>query len=166
MTPMMKTISSSTGDTTRSAFGISNFSNQLTLGTSAGGWVVVPPESATLVYDQKIGVNIKTRIARLEKNPERAAALAKARERIGSALQSVDTDHEHTLASMRLRAGLSQARLAELMGTQQPNIARLEKNPAGLQAATVLKLAKALKVDPMEILALTSEKSEQATAHG
>lgn len=151
---------------TPSVFEILSFSQQPTLVTKAGGWFVVPTESATLVYDQKIGTNIKARIAKLEKNPKRAEALAKARQRIGVALQRADTTQEHTLAAMRLRAGLSQAKLANLMGTQQPNIARLEKNPAGLQAATVLKLAHALRVDPLEILALTAEKSEQATTHG
>ncbi len=61
---------------------------------------------------------------------------------------------------MRLCAGLSQEKLAELMGTQQPNIARMEKDPSGMQAITVIKLAKALGVDPLEVLQLAQAKAE------
>lgn len=103
---------------------------------------------------------------KLEANPARAQALAKARGRIGKALLEVDGEHEHTLAALRLRAGLSQAKLAKLMGTQQPNIARWERDPTGLLATSAVKLAKALSVNPMEILTLVEEKAEQAMRHG
>ena len=149
----------------RSIFGISDSRRTSSSETSAGSWIVISTESASLAYDRRIGTNIRNRIAKLEKKPARAAALAKARQRLGSSLQAADSKNEHTLAAMRLSAGLSQAKLADLMGTQQPNIARLEKNPAGLQAATVLKLAQALGVDPLKILQLTTEKSEQAMSH-
>ncbi|MFD1578199.1 helix-turn-helix transcriptional regulator [Ramlibacter ginsenosidimutans] len=57
-----------------------------------------------------------------------------------------------TLASLRLRAGMSQAQLASALGTQQPNVARWERNPGNLEVATLKKLASALGVSVHDVL--------------
>lgn len=52
-----------------------------------------------------------------------------------------------TLQSLRLRRGLSQAQLAAIMGTKQPNIARLEAGKDNMTLDTCFRLADALAVD-------------------
>ncbi|WP_177192700.1 helix-turn-helix transcriptional regulator [Variovorax sp. OV084] len=61
---------------------------------------------------------------------------------------------------MRLKAGLSQAQLAEKMGTQQSNISRWERDPGDLKGTTILKLAAALNVDGNAILKVISITDE------
>lgn len=58
-----------------------------------------------------------------EQDVGRAAALAAARKRLAKALE---VDSKPTLASLRLHRGLSQAKLATLMGTSQPRLSRIE----------------------------------------
>lgn len=147
--------------------GISKSDSRNLVRTELGRWTVVSSirNQATLVYDATLGTNIKARIARLEKNPARAEALRLARQRLGRSLKAADDSEQQSLAALRLQAGLSQEKLAELMDTQQPNIARLERNPSNLQANTVMKLAKALGVDPMLILQLSVATVETETQH-
>lgn len=63
------------------------------------------------------------------------------------------TNGAPTLSTLRMKAGLSQSALATRMGTQQPNIARWERSPTGIQAETIIKLAKALEVDSGSVFA-------------
>lgn len=79
-------------------------------------------------------------------DPARAARVAAFRKEVGEALTDKRGGRE-TLAALRMKAGLSQAALAEKMGTKQPNIARWEKSPAGMQFESIAKLAEALSVD-------------------
>jgi len=87
---------------------------------------------------------------KLNQNPDRRAALDKARRRIADALPEATA---FSLAKLRLRAGLSQADLAEKLETQQPAIARLEKGNIDPTYTTIAKLAAALKVDVADICA-------------
>jgi ribosome-binding protein aMBF1 (putative translation factor) len=96
------------------------------------------------------GINIHARIARLERNPARAAALTRARKRLGAWL--VEEMPDKGLAALRMKAGLSQAKLAELMGTQQSNISRWEKAPGDMQHSTMKKLAQVLGVSTNEVV--------------
>lgn len=146
--------------------GISKSDSRNLVRTEPGRWTVVSSirNQATLVYDATLGTNIKSRIERLERNPARAAGLKLARQRLGRSLQAADEHKQHSLAALRLQAGLSQEKLAELMDMQQPNIARLERSPGNLHASTVMKLAKALGVDPMLILQITATV-ESETRH-
>lgn len=165
MTASIQISLNSPSGTTNLEYGTSKFANQNSISTGPGLWTVVSPVShqATLVFDAKLGINIKSRLARLEKNPARAEGLKKARQRLGRALHTADESKQHSLTSMRLNAGLSQEKLADLMGMQQPNIARMEKNPGDMLATTVLKLAKALNVEPMDVLQLIQSKVERET---
>lgn len=58
----------------------------------------------------------------------------------------------NSLKKLRVDAGLSQAALADLAGTTQPQIQRLEKSKRGLTKDWAERLAPHLKVDPQEIL--------------
>ncbi|UYO95007.1 helix-turn-helix domain-containing protein [Pollutimonas sp. M17] len=90
-----------------------------------------------------------TRRSRLERDPAKRAALARARQRIADALSH---DSEFSLAKLRLQAGLSQAQLASMMNTQQPAIARLEKGETDPTLSTIHKLSQALGVSTQEII--------------
>lgn len=52
----------------------------------------------------------------------------------------------YQIARLRIEAGLTQAQLAELVGTKQPNIARLERGDSEPSLAFLRKLAGALGV--------------------
>jgi DNA-binding XRE family transcriptional regulator len=52
-----------------------------------------------------------------------------------------------TMRILRLRKGLSQAQLAEAIGTQQPHIARIENGQADMRLETCRRIAQALGVD-------------------
>jgi transcriptional regulator with XRE-family HTH domain len=52
-----------------------------------------------------------------------------------------------TMRTLRLRRGLSQAQLAEAIGTQQPHVARIERGQADPQLGTCRRIAHALGVD-------------------
>lgn len=58
---------------------------------------------------------------------------------------------EHSLRALRLERGLSQAQLADLMGTSQPHIARIENGTAQIMFDTAAKLASALGVSLDEL---------------
>jgi ribosome-binding protein aMBF1 (putative translation factor) len=79
--------------------------------------------------------------------PERAAALAAARQRLAVTIESVEGE---TIRARRLSLGLSQAGLARMLGTSQPHVARIENglaDPNKLYFNTVRKLADALQVN-------------------
>lgn len=82
-------------------------------------------------------------------DPKKADALGRARRRIS---REIDEQSAFAVAKLRLNAGLSQAVLAKLMGTQQPAIARLEKGETEPNLSTMLKLAEALGVTPQVVM--------------
>ena len=83
-----------------------------------------------------------------ERDPARAAALAEARQWVAETFYS----GEESLRAMRLRKGLSQARLAVLVGTTQPHIARIESGTPDVQINTLTRIAQALKEDPVDTI--------------
>lgn len=53
----------------------------------------------------------------------------------------------------RKRRGITQEKLAELVGTSYKYVQRIEsKNPPDVRLSTIIKIAKALKVKPAELL--------------
>lgn len=82
-------------------------------------------------------------ITRHEANPRRAAALALARERLA---KQIEASGPATLATLRLRCGLSQAALAAKIGNSQPSYSKIEAGKSDPQFTTLEKLAEALKV--------------------
>ena len=67
---------------------------------------------------------MRAAIAEREKNPRRAAALKRARQRLADRLAS--SEDEVTVAVLRMRSGLSQARVAELLGNSQSSYSMIE----------------------------------------
>lgn len=86
-----------------------------------------------------------SRRERLSADPRKAAALQRARRKIATEIDSISA---FSITKLRLNAGLSQAELAKMMGTQQPAIARLEKGQTEPQLSTIQKLAEAFGVSP------------------
>jgi transcriptional regulator with XRE-family HTH domain len=54
--------------------------------------------------------------------------------------------------SRRLELGMSQAELAERLGTQQPHVARFENGHATPRLAIIAKMAEALSTTPASLL--------------
>lgn len=63
------------------------------------------------------------------------------------AADSLASEAGETIRTLRLRRGLSQARLAEMIGTSQPHIARIERGTENVTIDTCRRLAAALEVD-------------------
>lgn len=88
----------------------------------------------------------------LAENPAMAAKVSAARQKISRSLP-----HEgKTLRRLRMEKGLSQAALAEMIGTSQSHIARLEKNPSSMLLDTAERLGGVFDVDKFEIMQLES----------
>lgn len=88
-------------------------------------------------------VEIDELVARHEKNERRRRALEEARR------WAADTFHSEreSLAKLRLKKGLSQARLAEAVGTSQSHIARIENGTCDPQITTAARIASILEID-------------------
>ena len=83
-------------------------------------------------------------LADSEARPERKAALAEARKWLAEEFHSDSSD---TVRSLRLQNGWSQVMLAEMLGTSQPHIARIEKGTENLSIETCRKLCAVFKID-------------------
>lgn len=81
----------------------------------------------------------------------RAAALAKARQKLAGELAA------SPLATLRLRAGLSQQQIAERMGVSQPQVARCEQGKHDPGTETIARLAEALGVSIAEVFEAAHE---------
>ena len=86
-----------------------------------------------------------------ERDPRRAAALTRARKRLASQVEEVS--QMVTLASLRLKAGLSQARVAELLGNSQPSYSLIESGRRDILHSTFEKLIEILQVSRDELAA-------------
>lgn len=109
--------------------------------------VIVEPEHSRAV---STGITIGQLIRQREQDPRKAAALERARKKIADKLGDFP---ELSLATLRLRKGLSQAKLAEMMNVKQPYIARIERGEDDLHISTIENMAKALNVLPSEVFA-------------
>lgn len=105
------------------------------------------------------GVPIATLIAEREKDSRKAAAYARARQKLATRL----ADGEITLVQLRLAKGMSQTQLAEAMGKKQPYVARLENGSNDVQVSTIEALSKALGVAESEVFAavMVSRKKQE-----
>jgi DNA-binding transcriptional regulator YiaG len=92
------------------------------------------------------GTPIGTFAEQLAQDPDTAARLARARSRVGAALDSTVT-----VRRLRLSAGLSQTRLARLAGTTQPYVARLEAGSLDPGTDKLARLAAVLSVSPVAL---------------
>ncbi|WP_367396746.1 helix-turn-helix domain-containing protein [Sinimarinibacterium sp. CAU 1509] len=81
--------------------------------------------------------------------PARANALARARQRLAAAAQPDKS--KRTLSHLRLAKGISQTRLAEMIGTSQPHLSNVEQGRSEPMLSTADKLSEALGVPLAEI---------------
>lgn len=87
-----------------------------------------------------------------ESDPQRAAALARARQRLAAQLES--SPPRPTVAYLRLRAGLSQSKIAELLGNSQSSYSLIESGKrADIYFTTFEKLVQILSVSRDELAA-------------
>ena len=87
-----------------------------------------------------------------ESNPHRAAALIRARQRL--AHQVEDAVQKSTLASLRLKAGLSQSGVASLLGNSQSSYSLIESGRrADILHSTFEKLIQILHISRDELAA-------------
>lgn len=84
-------------------------------------------------------------------------ALKKSRAWVADSFYSEDGD---TVKTLRLRNGLSQKQLADILETKQSYISRIECGTVDLMFSTMHKLCNALDVD-MNILARAIERQEE-----
>ena len=83
-------------------------------------------------------------IAEWEQDPQGRAELEAGRRWVADQFYGEDGE---TLRTLRLARGWSQARLAELIATSQPHIARIERGTENLTIETCRKIAGALGID-------------------
>lgn len=97
-------------------------------------------------------ISIQDREFRLRDRPGRSVAMAKARARLGSWMQSEPELQQFGLAALRLKAGLSQRELASKLETSQPNIARMEREPSNPTLSSIKAWATALGVEVIDVI--------------
>jgi DNA-binding transcriptional regulator YiaG len=129
---------------------------------SADQWVAMEVQHAPDVHGQD-ALAFAERRAR---DPQRATRLKAIRQRLAHGLEQ-HSQAPLGLVGLRLRAGLSQQQLAQLMETQQPSVARWEREPASMRVGTMLRLAKVLGVDEATIaVAVSAHASTVELFHG
>jgi DNA-binding XRE family transcriptional regulator len=96
----------------------------------------VPPPNTMAIDDY---------IASLEADEETRGVIAEGRKWLAETYYG---DEPESLRHLRLARGLSQSRFADLVGTSQSHIARLEAGITEPQVSTVEKLAIALNIAP------------------
>lgn len=94
------------------------------------------------------GVDIDDFLRSWEADPGMAGELRRARREIADTLDEVET-----LRRLRLKAGLSQALLAERARTTQSHIAHIESGAKDPQTDMIVRVAAALDVEPERVFA-------------
>ena len=111
--------------------------------TSSVGQVIHAEFSAARPLPIPNSVSLESLILEFESDAETAVELEQARRNLAYSLY---TDESGTLTALRLVVGLSQARLADLVGTSQSHIAGIESGRTDPSTAMIVKLANALAV--------------------
>jgi DNA-binding XRE family transcriptional regulator len=93
--------------------------------------------------------SIEDHIERRERDPRARAAIERARKRIAEV--ALDADGCATLASLRLHAGLSQSKLAAIIGNSQSSYSLIEAGKRDILHSTFEKLVTALGVSRDEL---------------
>ena len=75
-------------------------------------------------------------------------------------VQRLSADLGSRLLEVRTSEGLSQTTLAEMVGTKHPRISNLEGGLVDVRLSDIVKLARALDVNPGELLDLAAYKLE------
>lgn len=98
-------------------------------------------------------------VAAHEQDARRAAALARARQRLSAQIETAA--QKPTLASLRLKAGLSQAALAKLLGNSQSSYSLIESGRRDILLSTFEKLTEILNVSRDELAAALKNTTEK-----
>ncbi len=96
-----------------------------------------------------------------EQNSRRAEALARARQRLAAQIE--DATQQSTIASLRLRVGLSQAKVAELLGNSQSSYSLIESGRRDIYHSTFEKLIEIFHVSRDELAAALNNTQERAS---
>ncbi len=124
--------------------------------TNAIGQARVSMEAHASVEDDSL--DIDDFISQLSKEDGVEEELAESRRWLAGAIEK----DESALKKLRLNAGLSQKRLAELVGLRQPNISEIESGQRTPSVPTILRLKDVLGVSGDDLLkALVSLNPEQ-----
>ncbi len=67
------------------------------------------------------------------------------------------------LRTLRTERDLTQARLAEILGTHQTNVSEMERGVRGITVQQLVRLSRALKVSPNDILGIGGSKTNGHT---
>lgn len=102
-------------------------------------------------------------MARLDSSKEHSAGMAEARAWMAD---EVLADEGETIRTLRLKKNLSQTQLAELLGTTQAQVARIEKGNVDPQRSTCKRLREVLGVsaDTLDEMMDRQEKIYQTKA--
>ena len=125
-----------------------NSIHRLENGASINSSVMEVVEIASKKNCEAAAVTVADRRRRLEADPHRSAMLAMARAELADSALMAGV---HPLKKLRLKAGLSQERLAGLINSSQAQIAKLEKSSSDPHVSTIHRMAHALKVSPGEV---------------
>jgi ribosome-binding protein aMBF1 (putative translation factor) len=116
--------------------------------------------------EETCGPELGVYLRRLERNPERAQALAGARQRLAQSMNhKLGSGKPSSLAALRLQAGLSQTQLADKLRTQQPAVARFEKDPSAMQFPTMSAIAEATKTSVGAVAEIIEAQLKSAKRH-
>jgi DNA-binding XRE family transcriptional regulator len=97
-----------------------------------------------------------------EKNARRAAALARARQRLAS--QSTAAAQSPTVVTLRLKAGLSQAKVADLLGNSQSSYSLIESGRrSDILHSTFEKLIEIFQVSRDDLAAALKNTQEKTS---
>jgi len=104
---------------------------------------------------------IRDVIAERERDPRRLAAIERARKRIAE--HAVGPAGAPTIAVLRLRAGLSQSRVAELIGNSQSSYSLIEAGKRDILLSTFEKLVAVFGVtrDELAIAIQNTQEEDQ-----
>lgn len=116
--------------------------------SSFSGYIVCHVHVAMALQDDHRPASVAALARKYEADPRKAAALSRARQKLANRVAS---ESGSSLAHLRLKAGLSQSKLAEKMGVQQPYIARIERGDDDLKISTIENLARALNMATADV---------------
>jgi len=134
-----------------------------TVGTASVGVVLQFETSVLPVPLAQKNTAFSRLMARLEGSVEHKEGIAGARSWLADDLL---VDEGKTVRTLRLKKGLNQTQLAELLGTTQAQVARIEKGNVDLQRSTCKRLREVLGVsaDELDEMLDRQEKIYQAKA--
>ena len=93
-------------------------------------------------------IEIDEFVSEQEKDPQFENALKQSRRLIADKIYP----EPETISKLRLERGLSQKQLADLIGSSQPHIARIESGREDIRLSTVKKLSEALDLSVSEVI--------------